>query len=381
MPDRLHPEHQDLLQFLYQLPIGVIAMSNAGEVSMMNPAASRLLMPEVEAGEDVAQPLPMLLRLAPELFEKLVAEPDTLGMISTGRGRDVDSSDGVTRFAVTAHRLRPDHVIVSLTDVTEERRLYNEQRSRARRLQSALLGRIDLNDLELSVAYLPAHSDDLSGGDWYDVINVDQDRFALVVGDIVGHDIEASATMGQLRAIVRSFALVDADPSSVLHRTESLARTIDGASCASLNYALLDRTDSTITFSSAGHPPPLLISNDGTAQLLAGGRRPLLGVVDLPDSPSEVVALGHGDILVMYTDGLIERRGEGVDDGFERLTEAASEVCDIESLDELVEALTHRLLDGFDQADDVCVLALRHRATNPPSPAEMIQTEGRVDPS
>lgn len=363
MSDDLSSEHQDLLQFLYQFPVGVIDMDDSGVVSTMNPAASRLLSVEVEQGESVTAPLTILQRLAPELFDKLHTNPDVVGMITTGRGHDIDSVDGQTRFTISVHRVRPGRIIVSLTDVTEERRLFNEQRARARRLQSALLGRIDLTDLEVSVAYQPAHDQDLSGGDWYDVIDVGEERFALVVGDVVGHDIEASATMGQLRAIVRAFAIVDPDPRSVIDRTEHLVRTIDGALYASVHFALLDRSNSTVTYVSAGHPPALVVRSDGIADLLSDGRRPLLAAAPDRNPVTATETLCVDDVLVIYSDGLIERRNETIDDGLERLRSTAERLDASGPVDDFVNDLIRAMLTDTDQRDDICVLAVRQRSS------------------
>lgn len=364
MPDSLDAEHQDLLQFLYQFPIGVIDVDEDGTVHMINPAASRMLSPEAGPGETVAEPLTILRRLAVELFDRVAERPDQLGMLTSGRGYDIDSSVGDRRFAVTVHRLRPGRLTVSLTDVTEERRLLVEQRLRASRLQRALLGRIDVTDLDVSVAYLPAHEQDLSGGDWYDVVDLGDGRYAFVVGDVVGHDIEASATMGQLRAIVRGFALVDPDPVSVLGRTEHLAKSIDGALAATVHYALLDQDRRTVSYASAGHPPPLLVRNGGEPELLTEGRRPLLAVADDVSAASAVTQVGAGDVLVMYTDGLIERRGESLDAGFERLL-AAARRCrpDEDTVEEIIDVLTSAMLADTDHDDDVCALAVRCRPT------------------
>ena len=353
-------ELQDLTQFLYQFPKGVIAASEDGEVSMMNPAAARLLATEIdESSESVVDPFPVLRRLAPTLFEMIADHPDTVGPITNGEKHLVDSRDGVTRFTVSAHRLRPGHLIISLDDITEERRLLNEQRERAHRLQRALLGRIDVADLEVGVTYLPAHRGDLSGGDWYDVIDVGNEQVALVVGDVVGHDIEASATMGQLRAVVRSFALVDADPRSVLDRTEVLARSIHGATAATLHYALIDRATFSVTYGSAGHPPPLLLRADGTSEFLTGGRRPVLAASADAGGIDASTRLELGDVLIMFTDGLIERRNEVLDTGLERL-QLAAESLDWDGLiDHFVEDLVRTVLDGTNQTDDVCLLAVR----------------------
>jgi len=360
--DSLSSDHQDLLQFLYEFPIGVIDMDEDGNVSTMNPAAARLLSVEANDDESVARPIEILRRITPTLFDHLDSHPDELGMVTTGRGFAIDSSDGSTRFTISVHRMRPRRLMVSLTDVTEERRLLNEQRDRAQRLQRALLGRIDTTDLDVSVAYRPAHDEDLSGGDWYDVIKIDDDRFALVVGDVVGHDIEAAAAMGQLRAIVRAFSLVEPDPVSVIEQTENLARTIDGARFATVHYALLDRAASTVTYSSAGHPPSLVIKADGSARLLPDGRRTVLAAVDRQDRPSATTGLDVGDVLIIYSDGLIERSDQSIDVGLDRLVETARTIDPSLSVDLIVEELTATMLGDATQRDDVCVLAVRQRA-------------------
>lgn len=358
---RRDDEREDLLQFLYQLPVGVIDMDDAGVVESMNPAAARMLSTEIEPGESVAEPLPILQRLVPSLFDEVRDNPDTFGNLSAGRGDEVDSVDGVTRFAVSVHRVRAGRLVVSMIDVTEERRLLNEQSDRAERLQRALLGRVDETGLDVAIAYRAAHLQDLSGGDWYDVIDVGAERFAFVVGDVVGHDIEASATMGQLRAIVRAHALADPEPANVLERTDTLARTIDRALGATMAYVLVDRATSTLTYSTAGHPSPLVIGANGDSEFLAGGRRPVLAAVDDVSVAAGRRVLEDGDIVVIYSDGLIERRGESIEDGLERLCHLARGVDRTGPIDAFVDQLAMSMLADSNQDDDVCLLAVRHR--------------------
>lgn len=360
MSDLPDTEHQDLLQFLYRCPFGVITFDESGWVSLINPTASRLLTPELVDGESVAAPLPVLGRLVPELVEELTGDRQRLGMIGSGRGPVVDSVDGRTRFTVTAHRIRRDQIVITLNDVSEERRLVTDQRLRARRLQQALLGQIDPTDLEVSVSYQPAHRGDLSGGDWYDVIDFGGDRHGLVVGDVVGHDIEASATMGQLRAVVRALALIDPEPRHVLQRTEAIARSIDAAACTTLHYAMLDRGRSILTYASAGHPPPLLIRSVGPPELLEAGRGPPLAAAPRASHGQAEAAVTSGDVVVLYSDGLIERRQESLDIGLARLRHVAADLPKRSTTDYVVQNLTARMLDGVERRDDVCVLAVRH---------------------
>ncbi len=360
MNDLPDTDHQDLLQFLYQCPFGLISLDEAGVVSLINPTASRLLTVELVDGESVATPLPVLQRLVPELMSELLSDGGRLGSIGSSRGDIVDSVDGRTRFTVAAHRIRRGQIVITLTDVSEERRLLAEQRRRSRRLQQALLGRIDLTDLEVSVSYQPAHREDLSGGDWYDVIDLGGGRHGLVVGDVVGHDIEASATMGQLRAVVRALAQIDPEPRHVLERTEAIARSIDAAACTTLHYAVLDSGRSTLTYASAGHPPPLLIRSTGEPELLEAGRGPALAALQDASHDQAEATVDPGDIVVLYSDGLIERREESIDVGLARLRDTAASLPASFTTDDVVHALTDQMLYGVERRDDVCALAVRY---------------------
>lgn len=358
-------DQQDLLQFVYQLPVGVVSTDEDGTVSMINPAAVSMLMPELQPGESVESIMPVLNRLVPEVTEELRANPSRIGQVTVGQRTLVDSADGKSLFEITLHRIRVGSVMLVLRDATQEKRLRDEQRARALRLQRALLGRIDLTELELSASYTPAERGELSGGDWYDVIQIDDERYALVVGDVVGHDIEASATMGQLRAVIRAYALMEGQPDTVLSKTDSIAKTIQAANCTTLSYAVLNRRTGLVQYTSAGHPPPLVIRADGTTRLLTGGRRPALATFDDGKPHRDAVTLGDGDVLVLYTDGLIERRSESLDRGFDRLQEVASNVVvtanGTVSIETLVGSLVSILTADSDHRDDVCVLAVRHR--------------------
>ncbi len=341
-------DHQDLLQFVYQLPVGVISADEDGAVSMMNPAAVAMLMPQLQPGEDVNSIMSVLDRLVPEVTEELRADPARTGHIVSGDRALVDGADGASRFEVSVHRI-----------------LQDEQRSRALRLQRALLGRVDLTNLELSTSYIPAERGELSGGDWYDVIRLDDDRYALVVGDVVGHDIEASATMGQLRAVIRAYALIDEQPDAVLRQTDTIAQTIEAANYTTLSYVVFNGRTGLVHYTSAGHPPPLVISADGSTRLLTGGRRPALATFDDGRPHRATTTLEYGDVIVLYTDGLIERRSETLDQGFERLQAVASDLVGEYDgpvpIETLIGSLVSTLTADSDHRDDVCVLAVRHR--------------------
>lgn len=372
----LKADDPNLLELMNALPVGFMAIDDDGQVAVINPAAVSILIPELQPSENLDHVGPMLRRLMPHAMAKAIAEPDRMGLITTGERVQIDGNDGATRFEMNLYRIGTGGLMVLLRDVTEEQRLRQEQRDRSLRLQRALLGRIDLTDLELSASYVPAEHGELSGGDWYDVISLDEDRYALVVGDVVGHDIEASATMGQLRAVIRAYALIDEQPDRVLDQTDSIAQTIEAAGCTTLSYVVFNRRTGQVQYTSAGHPPPLVVTADGTTRFLNGGRRPPLATFDATGTHRDSTTLGDGDVLILYTDGLIERRRETLDTGLDRLEMVASDLMNPRltpeaasataggsemEIAELVNALVSTMTQDSDHRDDVCVLAVRHR--------------------
>jgi hypothetical protein len=167
--------------------------------------------------------------------------------------------------------------------------------------------------------YLPAVGDLAVGGDWYDLVELGPGRRALVVGDCVGHGLDAAARMGQLRAATRALLLEDRSPAAVLAGLDRFARTLPGAECTTVFCAVVDEVDHTLTYATAGHLPPVLRRAGGGAELLDGTRGAALAVGG-SDRPEGVERLSDGDLLVVYTDGLIERRHESLLIGLQRLT-------------------------------------------------------------
>ena len=166
--------------------------------------------------------------------------------------------------------------------------------------------------------YLPAVGDLAVGGDWYDVVELGPGRRALVVGDCVGHGLDAAARMGQLRAATRALLLEDRSPADVLEGLDRFARTLPGAECTTVFCGVVDEVEHTVVHSSAGHLPPVLRRAAGGAEMLVGGRGAALGI-STAARPEAVERLADGDLLVVCTDGLIERRSETLRDGLDRL--------------------------------------------------------------
>ena len=203
-------------------------------------------------------------------------------------------------------------------------------------LQAALLKPV--SDLPTVAArYLPAVGRLAVGGDWYDVIDMGNARRGLIVGDCVGHGLQAATVMAQLRSAARSMILEGRDPAAVLDGLDTFASSIDGAACASVVCAVFDRHEHTLTYARAGHPPPLIVNRAGVTWLDGAGGA-LLTIDSGRPRSTAVVAVDDADVLVLYTDGLIERRGESLDIGLERLAVAAND---------LYGDPVHRVADGL----------------------------------
>ena len=239
-------------------------------------------------------------------------------------------------------------------------RAYQREHELAENLQRALLPATlpAVKGLEIAVRYLSATAGVLVGGDWYDVIVFDDATAALVVGDVIGHDIEASSAMGQLRTGLRAYAYEDcSSPDTVLARLDRLMEQL-GLTMATCVLVVVDVRRMLLTWSSAGHPPPLLL-RDGVASYLHGGVSVLLGVSGARASAEATLDLRPGDTLVLFTDGLVERRAESLTDGLERLAHAAVALGTTDP-ERICQGVVDRLLPpGEGRNDDVAILVAR----------------------
>jgi serine phosphatase RsbU (regulator of sigma subunit) len=224
------------------------------------------------------------------------------------------------------------------------------------------------------------------GGDWYDAFLQPGGTTMLVIGDVVGHDTEAAAAMGQLRGLLRGIATYsDAGPVEVLRGLDTSMTTLQTKTLATAAVARFEQTPGELErgvtrmrWANAGHLPPLVINADGTVAELASWRGDLLLGVDAEVRRREsVVTLDRGSTVLLYTDGLIERRDADLDQGLVRLRDALQDLADLpleELLDELIERLVHGRPD-----DDVAIVAVRLDQQDRPRPAEAGPT--RVPPS
>jgi hypothetical protein len=216
----------------------------------------------------------------------------------------------------------------------------------------------------IAARYLPAVDSLAVGGDWYDVIELAHDRRALVVGDCVGHGLEAATVMTQLRSAARAMLLDGGDPAAVLEGLDAFAASTSGAMCSTAACAVIDHHDQVITYALAGHPPPLLISPTESTWLDSARGLPLAVDSSRPRE-NATMQLERGDMLVMYSDGLVERRDESFDVGLERLRTAAEHRYG-SAADTVADGLLNDLLsDGT--ADDIVLVVklINDRVSDP----------------
>ena len=237
-------------------------------------------------------------------------------------------------------------------------RLHQAEHEVAEVLQRSLLpARLPLlARLAGAARYTPAAEHAFSGGDWYDMLQVGDTAVALVVGDVVGHGPPAAAVMGQLRSVLAAHLLEGCPPAVALERLDRFAARVDGAVGSTCACLLLDWSTGALRWSLAGHPPVLLVDGDDTRFL--GDPGAVLGVHGRPPYAEGSTTVAPGSSIVLYTDGLVERRGEVLDTGLERLVGAARELAHLGPAD-LVTALAEAALGDQAPADDVALLVVR----------------------
>jgi anti-anti-sigma factor len=209
----------------------------------------------------------------------------------------------------------------------ERARLYRAEHDIAQTLQRSLLPQElpELGRLALAARYLPGAENTQAGGDWYDVVELDDGRVAIAVGDVVGQGTPAAAVMGQLRTALSGYLLAGEGPAAALELLDRLTARIPGARASTALCMVLEPTTGRLLWSRAGHLPALVVDAAG-ARYLDGsaGHGALLGLPPgRPPYTDGELALAPGSSLVLYTDGLVERRGESLDEGLARLAAAA----------------------------------------------------------
>jgi serine phosphatase RsbU (regulator of sigma subunit) len=262
-----------------------------------------------------------------------------------GCTRDVTSRIG------TEHQLRES--------ISEQRRLTARLAAVAAELQTGLAPHDvpTVQGVELAALY-QAGGDALEriGGDWYDAIPVGDQQLVLVVGDVMGRGVRAATTMTRLRAAVRAYIADDPSPGSVVARMDRLMRQEDVDEFVTLFYGVLDSRTGVLRYLNAGHLPPLMVSADGQARSVENEPAVPLGLA-VARGDENVTAFGPDDMLLIYTDGLVEHPGADLDEGIRQLAEVAQP-----QIGETLADLTRRVVDGMRTGgveDDITLLAAR----------------------
>lgn len=320
-------------------------------------------------GDDLANPA--MRGMASVISVPLTAGEDVTGVIQVGVAapRTFDE-DNLLMLGLAADRvaLAIDHSLV-----------FEREHRIAETLQRSLLPeRLPvLPGLEVAARYIPAASEAEVGGDWYDVIPIDSSRVGLVMGDVAGKGLAAASMVGTLRAAMRAYALEGREPADVIASLNALVWSeVEDSEMATLVFIVFDPVANRLNWINAGHPPPLILAADGSTSFLEGPRSVPLGVMPFPSYEEGSASLTEGGTLLLYTDGLVERPGELLDDGFARLALAA-DGADV-SAERVCDHVLERLVPTGAMADDVALLALhapqlsdQFRLELPPEPRQL----------
>src|SRR3954468_22730546 len=313
----------------------VVADAERGSVD----TASRALRQALADGRGAVElddgTLAVPLRAAGELF----------GAVAVG-GANGTTPPG-QRSALVAHAAERAALIIRRTLLLER------EHHVASTLQHDLLPHSlpDLPGISLAAHFSAGGHGIEVGGDWYDVIPLSGGRVGLVVGDVAGRGVAAAARMGQLRSVARAYALDGHAPAAFAQRMNLYHRALSPDDLTTIVYAVIEPDRERLRFVNARHPPPVLLPSRGTPTLVTGVTPPL-GVSELPVHPETVVDFPPGSAVVLYTDGLVERRGEGVDSGLERLLGAAASIRSDAGVDTLRNRVVERCLGPSSGDDD-----------------------------
>jgi serine phosphatase RsbU (regulator of sigma subunit)/DNA-binding response OmpR family regulator/anti-sigma regulatory factor (Ser/Thr protein kinase) len=212
--------------------------------------------------------------------------------------------------------------------------------------------------LELAARYLPGGLAPQIGGDWYDALELDTDRMAVMIGDVVGHGVRAATTMSELRNALRAFAVEGHGPAQALHQLDRVAQaTLGTGMVATVLFLIVDSAGETVTLARAGHPPPAVRGSDARVRFLETESTLPLGIDERVIPSESQYPLHAGETLLLFTDGLVERRGESISVGFERLAHAFATAP--AGADALCDHVLEKALSEQGRHDDVALLAIR----------------------
>ncbi|MDF3289817.1 PP2C family protein-serine/threonine phosphatase [Streptomyces silvisoli] len=295
----------------------------------------------------------------PLLCLPLTARRSTLGVLTLTPPGDRFDTDNTVMLIELARRagIAIDHAL-----------RYEHNRDIAETLQRTLLTDLPVTSgLQLAARYLPATHGLNIGGDWYDAFAQPDGSLIAVIGDVTGHGLHAAVMMGQLRNALRAYAVDGDSPGRLLTRLHAFLHHLEPDLYATAAIARFRPGDPTVTWAAAGHPPPVVRTSEGRVRILDVKPGAMLGIPLSQGIRDHTVELPPGSTLALYTDGLVERRREGLDPGIARLGTALAEIdaADLaQDLDGVAETVLGRMLRDSEREDDVCLL-LCHTGTEP----------------
>ena len=329
---------------------GAVGSAVASDDAVLRPAIDSG-MPAILGPDELTPPL-VRAGIGALLTAPLRTHDELLGMVYVGaRLPGSFSTEHAALLGLSAERasIAIDHA-----------RSFERERSLVDVLQRSLLPEHlpQLPRLETAARYVPSESAAAVGGDWYDAIVLPSGRVGLAIGDVVGHGVRAATVMGELRNCLRAYAAEGHGPAAAVERLNELVRATHGESMvATLAFMSVDPDRGTATLISAGHLPPLLIKPSGEATYLEVARRPPLGVAAPVPAQECEIEVETGSTLLFFTDGLVERRGQSIDAGLEKLRQAALDAP--ADLDGLCTHILASLQTTSPSRDDLALLAAR----------------------
>ncbi|MFL6204094.1 MAG: PP2C family protein-serine/threonine phosphatase [Acidimicrobiales bacterium] len=340
----------------------VLAPDPAAEDTPVEPHPGSLVAGVLEVGEPAWLQSPLGWR-GDGLADELAAEGWAMALLPLRaddvRGVLAVSYARVHTFVEEERALLETVAVLAARAFARGRRFDAEQRASLAFQRTALpAGLPSIDGLTVAARYRAGSVRAAVGGDWYDVFDLGDERAALLVGDVVGHGMEAAVAMGRLRTGFRMIAAIRREPGAMVQAVSRQVEAIPNAMCSTVLCAVVHLPTGTMDWCRAGHLPPMLVR--GTkAVLLDEEGVPPLGVAPELRPPVHRLVLLPGDIVVLYTDGVIERRHESIDDGFDRLCVVGAELSDLEP-DEMADALLEALVPLEEQTDDVAILIIRY---------------------
>ncbi|HEU4347511.1 MAG TPA: SpoIIE family protein phosphatase [Actinoplanes sp.] len=389
----------DVGSVLEQLPI-ILAAFEGPELRLV--AYSGVTGALLTGRDPIGRPMREVLSdLSGQQFTDAYSEVYRTGEPITGREwrAHLDMPDGSVHemwatFTISPWR-NPDGgirgVIGAAFDVTESvrarlaaeeqhdrlRRRYEQTREVITALQQALLppGLPVLPGMRIAASYLLADADTAAGGDWFDAVTRPDGRVALIVGDVVGHGVTASGVMGQLRAVLQDRLDTEADVGEALAAADRFARRLPAAHATTVCLALLDPADGSLSYCTAGHPPPLVIGADGNTRYLPGTGGTPLGTGG--NFPVRTDRLDVGDLLLLYSDGILERPGRSIPGSTAELAHVAADAAAGRALrdpeaspaDRVCTQTVELLVRATGHSDDITLLAAQR--VEPPADLEL----------